>query len=63
MQENRIANYIVLDLEQQHKVPYNYQVSSRIINDVVEGWNKQVYVIPHNAVNLWHKERKKYIIM
>ncbi len=63
MQDNRIANYIVLDLEQQHKMPYNYQMDKHIINSVVEGWDKKIYIVPQQALNLWHKERKKYNLM
>lgn len=63
MQDNRIANYIVFDLEQQYKMPYNYQMNKRIINSVVEGWDKKIYVVPQSALNLWHKERKNYTLM
>lgn len=63
MQDSRIANYIVFDLEQQHKMPYNYQMNKRIISSVVEGWDKKIYVVPQRALDLWHKERKKYTLM
>lgn len=63
MQENRIANYIVFNLEQQNKMSYNYQMDRHIINNVVEGWDKKIYIVPQQALNLWHKERKKYSLM
>ena len=63
MPNNNIANYIVADLQRQHKVPYNYTLNRRIISEVVEGWNQKIYVVPARAVNLWHKENKKYELM
>lgn len=63
MQENRIANYIVLDLERQHKVPYSHTHNSRIISDIVDGWDKKIYIIPQDVLNFQHKKQKKYTIM
>lgn len=63
MQENKIVNYIVLDLEQQHKVPYSHTLNQRIISDIVDGWDKKIYVIPHDVLNFRRKKHKKYTLM
>ena len=63
MQENKIVNYIVLDLEQQHKVPYSYTLNRRIISDIVDGWDKKIYVITQDILNFRREKHKKYTLM
>ena len=63
MQNTQIANYILFDLEQKHKLPLNFDVSSQVISEVVEGWNQNIYVVPKKAVKIFHEDTKKYVLM
>ncbi|MBO6289340.1 MAG: hypothetical protein IJ738_01530 [Alphaproteobacteria bacterium] len=63
MQNTQIANYILFDLEQKRKIPLGFDVSSQIISELVDGWNKNVYVVPNQATKLCRREIKKYTLM
>jgi hypothetical protein len=63
MQNTQIANYILFDLEQKRKIPLGFDVSSQIISELVDGWNKNVYVVPNQAIKLCRREIKKYTLM
>jgi hypothetical protein len=63
MQNTQIANYILFDLEQKRKLSLNFDVSSQVISEVVEGWNQNIYVVPKQAVKIFHKDTKKYVLM
>lgn len=63
MVKDDVANFIIHDLALKTKVQDGYGVNSGIISDVVEGWNRKVYIVPNKALRLNHIEHKKYILM
>ena len=63
MQDTQIAHHILFDLEKSHKLPHGYEANSQIISEVVEGWNRHIYVVHNQAIKLQHRKTKKYILM
>ncbi len=63
MQNSKIANYIVYDLSKKIYRPNMSAIHPLVINQVVENWDKQIYIVPHDAVKLHHNRVKKYKLM
>ena len=63
MQNSKIANYIVYDLSKKIYRPSSLTVNPHIINQVVENWDKQIYIVPNDAVKLHRYSKRKYELM
>ena len=63
MQNSKIANYIVYDLSKKIYRPNMAAIHPLVINQVVENWDKQIYIVPLDAVKLHHDHTKKYKLM
>lgn len=61
MYNPNIANYILYSLAHE-KVENGLGVNSGLISDVVEGWNRQIYVVPNKKIK-FHTQNKKYKLM
>ena len=62
MQKQSIANILLYDMAQKH-TPAEFGVDDRIISEVVEGWNRHIYIFPQNGIRLQKNLRKKYDLM
>lgn len=54
-----IANFILYDLSKKARLSTNITAHSGVISDLVEGWNRHVYVVPNNALRFYRRENKK----
>lgn len=63
MKNHTFANVIIQDLSSASPLHENFEVSQGIISEVVDGWNKDIYVIPRKALQINHRELEKYSIM
>ncbi len=63
MKTHTFANVIIQDLSSQSHLHDNFEISRGIISELVEGWNKNLYVIPNQALNLYSEKTKKYLYM
>lgn len=61
MYNDNIANFILYDMAKS-KPFHNYGVDSNIISEVVEGWNRQIYVFPKQSLIFNHRLNRKNII-
>lgn len=49
MHKQSIADFILYDISKA-KVNGGFEVNSSIISDVVEGWNRNIYVTPNEGI-------------
>lgn len=61
--KHNVANFIIHDLSTKYRADESLGVNSTVISDVVEGWNRKIYVVPYQAVKLNRQEPEKYILM
>jgi len=50
-------------LSSKSRLHDNFEISRGIISELVEGWNKNIYVIPNQALHLYSEKTKKYLYM
>ncbi len=62
MPKQSIANILLYGMAQQH-TPAEFGVDDRIISEVVEGWNRHIYIFPQNGIRLQKNRQKKYDLM
>ncbi len=62
MQKQNIANILLYGMAQQH-TPAEFGADERIISEMVEGWNQNVYIFPHYGIKLQKNRQKKYHLM
>ena len=63
MKTHTFANIIIHDLSSKSRLHDNFEISRGIISELVEGWNKNIYVIPNQALHLYSEKTKKYLYM
>ncbi|MDO4162413.1 MAG: hypothetical protein Q4D80_05370 [Pseudomonadota bacterium] len=57
------ANVIIHDLSSQNRLHENFDINRSIIDEVVENWDRKIYVIPHKALRFHHREIQTYLNM
>lgn len=62
MPKQNIANILLYDMAQKY-APSEFGTDSRVISEVVEGWNKNVYVYPKYSIKFQKRRQKKYDLM
>lgn len=62
MQEQNIANILLYDMMPKQK-PAGLDIDNLIISEIVEGWNKNIYVIPKHSLKFQKCRHKKYDFM
>ena len=62
MQEQNIANILLYDMMPKQK-PAGLDIDNLIISEIVEGWNKNIYVIPKRSLKFQKCQHKKYDFM
>lgn len=62
MRRQDIANIILYDVAKRH-LPQELEINSKLISEVVEGWNRDIYVIPSQSVRFQKNNRHKYVLM
>ena len=62
MLKQSIANFILYHLEHTD-IQQNIKVDTGLISDVVEGWNRQVYITPNQPITLNKSTNKKITLM
>ncbi len=63
MQNTKIANYLIYDLSKKIHMPTELNVNSRVISRMVDDWNRNIYIVPTEAVKLRQSKPKKYLLM
>ncbi len=63
MIKHTIANFVVNDLAEKYRLQKGYEANYSVISEIVEGWDRQVYVVPNTGLKLQHKEQQKHILM
>lgn len=62
MIKQNIAHYIINDLSRS-RMPEEISVNSSVISEIVEGWNRNIYVEPNHRVKINRQRPEKYILM
>ncbi|MEE6206908.1 MAG: hypothetical protein VZR95_02520 [Alphaproteobacteria bacterium] len=62
MLKQNIANFILYNLAHAGIKP-EADVNSNLISDVVEGWNRQIYIIPDQPIKIHKSTNKKITLM
>ena len=62
MLKQNIANFILYNLEHTD-LQQSMKVDTGLISDVVEGWNKQIYITPKQPIILNKSTNKKITLM
>lgn len=62
MYNQNIADYILYSLASE-RADGNMGVNSSLISDVVEGWNRQIYVVPNKGVKSYMRNNHQYPLM
>ena len=58
-----LTNFIIHDMSFTSRAEDAFGVNSHVISDVVEGWNRNVFVIPDKAIKINTNKQKKYVLM
>ncbi|MBQ8482116.1 MAG: hypothetical protein IJ532_06235 [Alphaproteobacteria bacterium] len=59
MHKQNIADFILYDMNKNH-VRSGFGVDSRIISEVVEGWNRNIYITPNERIKFHHINKSGY---
>ena len=59
MHKQNIADFILYDINRNH-VKNGFGVDSQIISEVVEGWNRNIYVTPAERIKFHHINKTGY---
>lgn len=62
MQKQSIANILLYGMAQKY-TPAEFGADESIISEVVESWNRHIYIFPQNGIRLQKNRRKKYDLM
>ena len=62
MFKQNIANFILYDLSHTD-IHAGLKVNKGLINDVVEGWDKQIYIVPNQQIRIKETSVKNFNIM
>ena len=62
MYKQNIANFILYNLAHTD-IHRDLNVNKTLISDVVEGWNRQIYVTPNQPIRINHNLPPKKILM
>ncbi len=62
MQEQTIANIILSDILNKN-VSAKSNTDNKVISEVVESWNKNIYIIPKQSLKFQKRRAKKYDFM
>ncbi len=62
MLKQDIANILLYDIAQKY-TPSEFGVDNRIISEMVEGWNKNMYVFPKHNFKFAKRSPQKYDFM
>jgi len=57
MHKQNIADFILYDMSKNH-IKSGFGVNTGIISEVVEGWNRNVYVTPQSGLKFHHEINK-----
>ena len=56
MHKQNIADYILYDMNKNH-IKNDFGVNSSLISEIVEGWNRNIYITPNSRVK-FHNQYK-----
>ena len=62
MPKQNIANILLYGMAQK-QAPAEFGIDDRIISEVVEGWNQNMYIFPKPSLKLLPRQPKKYDLM
>lgn len=62
MSKQNIANILLYGMAQK-QAPSEFGIDDRIISEVVEGWNQNMYIFPQSGLKFWSRQSKKYDLM
>ncbi|MBQ9271293.1 MAG: hypothetical protein IJ218_03410 [Alphaproteobacteria bacterium] len=62
MQQQNIMNVLLGDLVRP-RLSDEITLNTKIISELVDGWDRQKYVFPTEKINFRHKQSKKYRLM
>ena len=62
MRKQNIADYILFDLA-KNQSEKEILINGNIISDVVEAWNKNIYLLPHENIVLSKQPKNKFKLM
>ncbi len=62
MQQQNIMNVLLGDL-MRPRLSDEITLNTKIISELVDGWDRQKYVFPTEKINFRHKQSKKYRLM
>ena len=63
MKTHTFANVIIHDLSSTEHLHGGFENSRNIISQIVDDWDKNIYTIPHKALQFHHEEPQKYLSM
>ena len=63
MKTHTFANVIIHDLSSAAHLHDGFDNSRNIISQIVDDWDKNIYTIPHKALQFHHEEQQKYFNM
>ncbi len=63
MKTHTFANVIIQDLSSAAPLHDGFENSRNIISQIVDDWDKNIYTIPHKALQIHHEEQQKYLSM
>ncbi len=63
MKTHTFANVIIQDLSSAAPLHDGFENSRNIISQLVDNWDKNIYTIPHKALQFHHEESQKYLSM
>ncbi|MBP5215208.1 MAG: hypothetical protein J6039_01465 [Alphaproteobacteria bacterium] len=62
MQQRNVADFIFYDLYRKRSTG-NFVSDSIGISELIEGWNRDIYVLPKGNIKMQDKKGKRYIFM
>lgn len=62
MQKQNIANILLYNMTSEY-APTELGADKRIISEIVDGWNQNIYVYPKYSIKLNPHRTKKYNLM
>jgi len=62
MIKQNIAHYIINDLS-RNRVQEGFGINTGVISEIVEGWNRNIYVEPSHSLKVNRQRPEKYILM
>ncbi len=56
MHKQNIADFILYEMNKKY-IQNNFNVSANLISEIVDGWNREIYVMPHTQARFHHKQK------